>query len=97
ASHIASLHDALPIWVLRRGWLAEGVTHRHLDVGTDGVTGDLYMPPDADGANPAGVLLIGGSEGGHGPKFAAALLASRGYPALAVDRKSTRLNSSHVK
>src|SRR5690606_19480248 len=70
--------------VLRRGWLAEGVTHRHLDVGTDGVTGDLYMPPDADGANPAGVLLIGGSEGGHGPKFAAALLASRGYPALAV-------------
>lgn len=70
--------------VLRRVWMGEGVTHRSLDVGADGVTGDLYMPPDADGADKAGVLLIGGSGGGPGPKFEAALLASRGYPALAV-------------
>jgi dienelactone hydrolase len=64
-------------------WLVEGAAHRKLGLAADGVVGDLYLP--AVGAPPGrqGVLLIAGSDG-LAPRFHAALLASRGYPALAV-------------
>jgi pimeloyl-ACP methyl ester carboxylesterase len=69
--------------LLRREWMVAGVTHRRLHLGSDGAAGDLFEPHGSDRASN-GVLLIGGSGGGAGPKFEAALLASHGYPALAV-------------
>jgi hypothetical protein len=46
-----------------RQWMPAGVTHRTLDLGTDKVVGDLYLPPAGASRRP-GVLLIGGSRGG---------------------------------
>ncbi|MYY13203.1 palmitoyl-CoA hydrolase [Streptomyces sp. SID4919] len=66
---------------LTRTWMGEGVTHRPLTVAKDGVEGALYLPPAGSTRRPP-VLLFGGSSGGHGDKHAAALLASRGHPAL---------------
>ncbi|MFJ6939566.1 acyl-CoA thioesterase/BAAT N-terminal domain-containing protein [Streptomyces sp. NPDC101132] len=62
---------------------APGVRHRTLTVRADGVSGDLYLPPPG-GTGRAPVLLFGGSEGGNGLYEEAALLASRGHPALAL-------------
>ena len=76
--------DGVPVTQeLSRQWTSAGVTHRTLDLARDGVAGDLYLPAPETTGRP-GVLLIGGSGGGAGPKFQAALLASRGHPALAV-------------
>ncbi|MBO3750914.1 alpha/beta fold hydrolase [Streptosporangiaceae bacterium NEAU-GS5] len=47
------------------------------------MTGELYSPA-AGTPSRHGVLLIGGSEGGVSTRYVAALLASHGYPALAV-------------
>jgi dienelactone hydrolase len=66
-----------------RQWTSAGVTHRTLSLGADKVVGDLFLPPKGTSRRP-GVLVFGGSEGGLGTKFDAALLASHGYPALAV-------------
>ncbi|WP_433066701.1 acyl-CoA thioesterase/BAAT N-terminal domain-containing protein [Dactylosporangium sp. CS-033363] len=68
---------------VRREWEAPGVTHRTLDPARDGATGELFLPPSGASARP-GVLVFGGSEGGVGMTFDAALLASHGYPALAL-------------
>ncbi|MEU5402921.1 acyl-CoA thioesterase/bile acid-CoA:amino acid N-acyltransferase family protein [Streptomyces sp. NPDC005963] len=68
---------------LTRTWMREGVTHRPLTVAQDGVHGVLYLPP-ADAPRRTPVLSFGGSEGGFGDKYAAALLASRGHPVLAL-------------
>ncbi|MFP8942719.1 acyl-CoA thioesterase/BAAT N-terminal domain-containing protein [Streptomyces fenghuangensis] len=68
---------------LTRVQMAEGVRHRELTADEDGVAGTLYLPPEgAPKAAPA--LVIGGSEGGESMRDVAALLASRGHPALSV-------------
>ena len=66
-----------------RQWTAPGVTHRALTLDGDGVLGDLFLPPPGAARRP-GVLVLGGSEGGIAGNYEAALLASRGYPALAL-------------
>jgi dienelactone hydrolase len=68
---------------LIREWLAAGVTAKTLSLTTDTVVGELFIPPGAAAKHPA-VLVFGGSEGGVGEKFTAALFASHGYPALAL-------------
>ncbi|MEW1549881.1 acyl-CoA thioesterase/bile acid-CoA:amino acid N-acyltransferase family protein [Streptomyces tsukubensis] len=69
--------------VLTRTWLAEGTTHRLLTAAREGVHGALYLPP-AGAPRRSPVLSFGGSEGGMGDKYAAALLASRGHPVLVL-------------
>ncbi|MEV4510248.1 acyl-CoA thioesterase/bile acid-CoA:amino acid N-acyltransferase family protein [Dactylosporangium sp. NPDC049525] len=66
-----------------RQWIATGGTHRTLTLGVDGVAGVLFLPPPGAVRRP-GVLLLGGSEGGVGRRYDAALLASHGHPALAL-------------
>ena len=68
---------------LTRRWLTEGVTHRSFGVSKDGVVGELFLPPPGTGRRTP-VLLFGGSEGGDSMLFEAALLASRGHPALTL-------------
>ncbi|MEU7151734.1 acyl-CoA thioesterase/bile acid-CoA:amino acid N-acyltransferase family protein [Streptomyces sp. NPDC045456] len=68
---------------LTRIWTATGVRHHDLTVSKDEVRGSLFLPP-AHGPRQAPVLLLGGSEGGLADERAAALLASRGHPALAL-------------
>jgi dienelactone hydrolase len=68
---------------LVRRWLAAGVTDRALTVADDKVDGELFLPAPGAGRHPA-VLVFGGSEGGDGQTYTAALLASHGYPALAL-------------
>ncbi|MGX2998597.1 acyl-CoA thioesterase/bile acid-CoA:amino acid N-acyltransferase family protein [Streptomyces sp. JNUCC 64] len=68
---------------LTRVWAREGVVHRPLTVTADGVNGSLYLPPEGT-PRRAPVLSLGGSGGGPGDKHAAALLASRGHPVLAL-------------
>ena len=68
---------------LTRQWAAAGVTHRTLTVSADGVAGVLFLPPPGAVKRP-GVLVFGGSGGGVERKYDAALLASHGYPALAL-------------
>lgn len=62
---------------------AEGVRHRTLTVADDGLDGALFLPRDG-APRAAPVLLFGGSEGGRGLDGEAALLASRGHPALSL-------------
>jgi dienelactone hydrolase len=66
-----------------RVFQAEGIAHRAVDLIADGVEGDLFLPPAGAPRRPC-VLLIGGSEGGVSLQLEGALLASRGYPALAL-------------
>ncbi|WP_203701905.1 acyl-CoA thioesterase/bile acid-CoA:amino acid N-acyltransferase family protein [Asanoa iriomotensis] len=66
-----------------RQWIAPGVTHRALTPGADGVAGVLFLPAAGAERRP-GVLLIGGSEGGIGSRYDAALLASHGHPTLTL-------------
>jgi dienelactone hydrolase len=68
---------------LVRRWLADGVTARALTTAADGVAGVLYLPAAGAPTRPP-VLVIGGSEPVP-PLPTAALLASRGFPALALD------------
>lgn len=69
---------------LTRRWLATGVTRRTLDLETDNVVGELYLPPK-DTSPRTAVLMFGGSGGGFGRTvFEAPLLASRGHPTLAL-------------
>jgi hypothetical protein len=68
---------------LVRRWLADGVTARELSLAEDGVAGVLFLP--AAGAPPRPpVLAIGGSDA-EPPTPTAVVLASRGFPALALD------------
>ncbi|MFC8451257.1 acyl-CoA thioesterase/BAAT N-terminal domain-containing protein [Kitasatospora sp. NPDC057223] len=68
---------------LSRRFVGDGVSSRELTVAADQVSGELFLPPAGGPEHPA-VLLFGGSEGGNAEKHAAALLASHGYPALAL-------------
>ncbi|HEU5271576.1 MAG TPA: acyl-CoA thioesterase/bile acid-CoA:amino acid N-acyltransferase family protein [Jatrophihabitans sp.] len=62
---------------------AAGVTERRYRPGPDGIYADLYLPAHPAGRHPA-VLVFGGSEGGISDDLNAALLASHGYPAMAL-------------
>jgi hypothetical protein len=62
---------------------AAGVGRQTVSLGTDGVYGVMYEPPDTTSRKPV-VLVFGGSEGGLGGGDEAAALASHGYPALAL-------------
>lgn len=66
-----------------RQWLADGVRHRKLTMQKDRIDGELYTPPKGK-RRQAPVLVFGGSEGGNSGEYAAALLASRGHPALSL-------------
>lgn len=68
---------------LTRKWFAAGVSSKKLTLAADKVSGELFLPAPGTPRHPA-VLLFGGSEGGNSEVLAAALLASHGYPALAV-------------
>lgn len=68
---------------LTRQWLAAGVTRRTFTVRADKISGELFLPPRGTPRHP-GVLVFGGSEGGTGGLYDAALLASHGYPALTL-------------
>ena len=62
---------------------AAGVTVRNFRPKADGVYAELFRPPPYAGRRPA-VLIFGGSEGGMSGAFTAGLLASHGYPTLAL-------------
>jgi dienelactone hydrolase len=64
---------------IRRRLLAPGVRGQAV---RDGLYGELYHPPG--GGRRAAALVIGGSEGGLRTAGVAGLLASHGYPALAL-------------
>lgn len=68
---------------ITRRWLADGVRHERLTVEKDKVDGELYTPPKGS-AKRAPVLVFGGSEGGNSGEYTAALLASRGHPAMSL-------------
>jgi dienelactone hydrolase len=68
---------------LTRQWLSSGVTTRPVSVAKDKVSG-TYVTPASEHAKHPAVLLFGGSEGGLAVLSTADLLASHGYPSLAV-------------
>jgi dienelactone hydrolase len=68
---------------LTRRWASSGVTTRPLTTARDKLTG-VYAAPKTDGSTHPAVLLIGGSEGGVPPLSSPELLASHGYPVLAL-------------
>ncbi|MFB4317583.1 acyl-CoA thioesterase/bile acid-CoA:amino acid N-acyltransferase family protein [Actinomadura sp. 21ATH] len=68
---------------LTRRLAAPGVTRRTFTPGEDGVSGELFLPPDGRRHRPA-VIVIGGSEGGDTGPYEGALLASNGHPALVL-------------
>jgi dienelactone hydrolase len=68
---------------VRRVMRADTVTQRWLTIEDDGMVGLLYQPPAGARRLPA-VLLLGGSDGSYGLPRDAALLASRGHPALSL-------------
>jgi dienelactone hydrolase len=68
---------------LTREWTVPGVTRRKLTVAADHVAGELFLPP-AGASHHTAVLAFGGSEGGDSAVTEAALLASHGYPCLAL-------------
>jgi dienelactone hydrolase len=68
---------------LTRRWMSSGVTARPLSLAKDRLSGVYVAPPAGQVKHPA-VLLIGGSEGGVASPFPAELLASHGYPTLAL-------------
>ncbi|WP_033257023.1 acyl-CoA thioesterase/bile acid-CoA:amino acid N-acyltransferase family protein [Kitasatospora phosalacinea] len=68
---------------LTRTWFGDGVTSRKLTPAADGIAGELFLPAPGTPRRPA-VLVLGGSEGGNGGTSTASLLASHGYPALAL-------------
>ncbi|MFG3252342.1 hypothetical protein [Streptomyces sp. NPDC048172] len=80
---VGTAEKTLATRTLTREWLAEGATHRELTVGEDKLAGDLYNPPKGK-PRKAPVLVFGGSEGGNAGTYTAALLASRGHPALSL-------------
>jgi pimeloyl-ACP methyl ester carboxylesterase len=69
--------------VVRRGLRARGVSVDRFTLPRDGVDGELFEPRSTSRRRPA-VLLLGGSEGALERTDEAELLASHGYPALAL-------------
>jgi dienelactone hydrolase len=66
-----------------RMFVAAGVQNRAVTLESDGVYGSFYEPADITQRRPA-ILIFGGSEGGLSGDSEAAVLASHGYPALAI-------------
>ncbi|WP_432891147.1 acyl-CoA thioesterase/BAAT N-terminal domain-containing protein [Kribbella sp. CA-245084] len=66
-----------------RLWRSSGVTPTSLTMAKDKLTG-VYVATKADGAKHPAVLWLGGSEGGTPSALPAYLLASHGYPVLAL-------------
>jgi dienelactone hydrolase len=67
---------------LTRQWMTAGVTYRLLTLGMDKVVAQLFLPKAGTQPRP-GVLYFTGSDGSVDP-WAAALLASHGFPAMAL-------------
>ncbi|HWD77908.1 MAG TPA: acyl-CoA thioesterase/bile acid-CoA:amino acid N-acyltransferase family protein [Kribbella sp.] len=68
---------------LTRHWVSAGVTTTTLAMAEDKLTG-TYVAPKPDGSRHPAVLVLGGSEGGIPALSSPALLASHGYPVLAL-------------
>ena len=68
---------------LTRRWMSSGVTITPLTTAEDKLTG-VYVSPKPDGSKHPAVLLLGGSDGGVPPLSSPELLASHGYPVLAL-------------
>lgn len=62
---------------------ADDVRSQRLRPGLSGLSGHYFAPPRGAARRP-GVVVMGGSEGGASATAEAQLLASRGYPALAL-------------
>ncbi|MGZ4148270.1 MAG: acyl-CoA thioesterase/bile acid-CoA:amino acid N-acyltransferase family protein [Actinomycetota bacterium] len=75
-------NDVARTSIERRLWAA-GVTATDLRPRRDGFYGRYYAPP-ASVAGHAGVIVFGGSEGGLSVVAIASLLASHGFPTLAL-------------
>src|SRR5690606_39899595 len=92
----ASLHDALPI--LRRERLLTDLRQRirHVAQGPDGL---LYLLTDENDAAVLRIEPVGAeaSTSERGQQAPPAVAAPAGAAGPVLDRKSTRLNSSHVK
>src|SRR5207244_9206040 len=94
-SHTASLHAALPIYAVKRPAIVAG---RQLAVGVARLAAGLVGHHEDEGVEPRVVdvdapkTLFGGLLGGD---FARPQLAREGFDGHRLDRKSTRLNSSH--
>lgn len=69
--------------IFKRLAQSPGVHTRKLTVQEDGFDALFFQPADTRTPRP-GVLLLGGSEGGLPDTLEAGLLASRGYPTLAL-------------
>ena len=67
----------------RRKFSAGATTETTATLTADGFVGELWYPANTAARHPA-VLVLGGSEGGLPGPLLPALLASHGYPALAV-------------
>ena len=72
---------ALGTAVTTRRMVGPGVSARELTVPRNGLAGRYWMGPAGDRRSVA-VLSVGGSQGGYGNPWKAALLASHGYPVL---------------
>lgn len=68
---------------LTRRWASAGVRPRPLTMAKDKLTG-VYVAAKPDGSKHPAVLFLGGSEGGVPALASPALLASHGYPVLAL-------------
>jgi dienelactone hydrolase len=68
---------------LTRRWGSSDQTPTQLTMAKDKLIG-VYVAPKADGTRHPAVLLLGGSEGGIPSGLACYLLASHGYPVLAL-------------
>jgi dienelactone hydrolase len=66
----------------RRGSVG-GVSQTQLTYPHDGLVGSFAAPPQTSAGAAPGVLILGGSGGGT-PSYLAAVLASHGYPSLAL-------------
>ncbi|MFD7694707.1 acyl-CoA thioesterase/bile acid-CoA:amino acid N-acyltransferase family protein [Streptomyces sp. NPDC059805] len=80
---VRSGHREIAHRTVTRRWRADGVRHERLTVEDDRMDALLFLPPSG-AARKAPVLLFGGSEGGRSFDGEAALLASRGHPALSL-------------
>ncbi len=69
--------------VLRRSGAATGLVSTDTTLAQQGFLGHYVAPPSSAAAAPA-VLLVGGSGGGYASPWLASLLASHGYPSLAL-------------
>ncbi|MDQ6709350.1 MAG: acyl-CoA thioesterase/BAAT N-terminal domain-containing protein [Candidatus Dormibacteraeota bacterium] len=68
---------------VERLWVDPHVVTRHEELSDQGFLG-VYQAPADNGTRRPAILVFGGSEGGLSGTLTAGLLASHGYPALAI-------------